>query len=78
MEKFKSSTVAEMGDRLDKIDMGRKLGVTPPFWEGVGSWIPTQNNVVWAEAHLRTKWHLDASSRLATIEIRLAAIDIKT
>jgi len=36
----KSSAVAEMGDRLVTIDMGRKWqpAVPPPFW---GSWIPT-------------------------------------
>jgi len=34
----KSSAVAEMGNRLAKIDMGRKLGDVPPFWRG--SWIP--------------------------------------
>jgi len=34
----KCSAVAEMGDRLATIDMGRKLGVCGcPFW---GSWIP--------------------------------------
>jgi len=26
--------------------------------------------VVWAEAYLRTKWHLDLSNRLATIHQR--------
>ena len=28
-----------------------------------------QDNVAWAEAHLRTKPHLDQSSRLATIDM---------
>ena len=35
----KSSEVAEMGDRLATIDMGRKVGSAVPFpWEG-GSWV---------------------------------------
>jgi len=44
-----------------------------PLW---GSWVPSPqsrrqcyNTVAWAEAYLRTKWHLDPSSRLATIDI---------
>ena len=37
---YKCSAVAEMGDRLVTIDMGRKLGAgaVPPFLEG--SWVP--------------------------------------
>ena len=31
------------------------------------SWVPVQHNVVWDEAYLRTKWHLDPSNHLATI-----------
>jgi len=27
------------------------------------------HNVAWAEAYLRTEWHLDTSSRLATLDI---------
>ena len=38
----------------------------PPFR---GSWVPIQNNVTWAETYLYTKWHLDLSSRLATIDM---------
>jgi len=34
---FKSSAVAEMGDRLATIDVGRKLGAVPLFR---GSWVP--------------------------------------
>ena len=35
---YKSSPVAEMGDRLATIDMGRKVGVLCRFpW---GSWVP--------------------------------------
>jgi len=37
-------------------------GLLCPF-RGRMSWVP---NVAWAEAYLRTKWHLDPSSRLAT------------
>jgi len=37
---YKCSAVAEMGDRLATIDMGRKLGAVPLiFWEG-RCWIP--------------------------------------
>ena len=43
------------------------MGTVPPFW-GRGAGSPS-NNVAWAEAYLHTKWHLDASSRLATIEM---------
>jgi len=46
--------------------MGRKLGAPPLFGEGAGA---PSNTVIWAEAYLNTKWHLDASSRLATIEM---------
>ena len=35
----------------------------------VGSWIPIYHNVAWAEAYVRIRWHLDPSSRLATIDI---------
>ena len=31
-----SSAVADMGDCLAAIDMGRKLGAVPPFLEGAG------------------------------------------
>ena len=48
---------------------GPKIG-----WDGCalfsgGSWVPTEHKVAWAEAYLHTKWHLDASSRLATIKV---------
>jgi len=49
----KSSAVAEMGDRLVTIGMGRKWGGAP-----VGGWVPILRNVAWAEAYLFTKWHL--------------------
>ena len=31
--------------------------------------VPIEHNVAWADAYLRTKWHLDPSSRLATIDM---------
>jgi len=50
----KSSAVAEMGDSLATIDMGRnKEGAAVPL-SGRGQLGP-QHNVVWAEVYLRTK-----------------------
>jgi len=49
-----------MGDCLATIDMGRKVA---------GSWVAIQHSVAWAEVYLPTKWHLDPSSRLTTIDI---------
>jgi len=56
-------------------------GLCPLLGEGSwvpirGSWVPIQHNAAGAEAYLRTKWHLDASSTLATIDPsnRLATI----
>jgi len=65
-----SLAVAEMGDRLATIDMGREVGggSCAPF-RGE-SWVLIQQNVVCAESYLRTKCHLDASSRSATIHQR--------
>jgi len=40
-----------------------KIGGSAPFWGG-GGWVPIYHKVTWAETYLRTKWHLDASSRL--------------
>jgi len=34
-----------------------------------GSWVPVYHNVACAETYIRTKWHVDLSSRLATIDI---------
>jgi len=34
-----------------------------------GSWLSTKHNVTWDKAYLRTKWHLDPSSRLATTDM---------
>ena len=36
----KSSAVAEMGDRLTTIDMGRKIGGCCAPFRGGGSWVP--------------------------------------
>jgi len=36
---------------------------------------PVTHIVAWAEAYLRTKWHLDPSSRLATIHQRYRHTD---
>ena len=46
--------------------MGRKLGAVPLLW---GSWDLIQHNVAWAKVYLCTKWHLDPSSHLATIDM---------
>jgi len=42
-----------------------KTGAVPLL--GGGSCNTIKHNIAWAEVYLRTKWHLDASSRLATI-----------
>jgi len=63
----KYSAVAEMGGRLATIDIGRKLGAVPLL--GVELGLGLGHNVAWAEAYLRTKWHLDPSSRLATTDM---------
>jgi len=55
-----------MGDRLATIDMDQKLGGCAPF--GRGSWVSNVTQCAWAEAYLRTKWHLDPSSCLATTD----------
>jgi len=50
--------------------MGRKVGgglLCPLF--GRRSRVPIYRNVVWAEAYLPTKWHLDPSSRLDTTDM---------
>jgi len=51
----KSSAVAELGDRLATLNMGRKVGgccTPPPFFLGGGSWVPIEHNVAWAEAYV--------------------------
>jgi len=40
--------------------MGRKSGAVASFW--AGELDPHVHNVAWAEAYLRTKWHLNPSS----------------
>jgi len=62
----KSSAVAEMGDRGHK-QHRPKTGGRAPFRRGELGPHLTQRR--WAEAYLRTKWHLDPSSRLATIDM---------
>jgi len=52
----KCSAVAEMGDRLATIDMGRKEG-------------GLLYNMALAEIYLRTKWHLGPPSRLVRIDM---------
>jgi len=62
------SFIAEMGDRLATIDIGRKLklGAVPL---SRGSWFPHETQYRLAEAYVRTKWRLDPSSRLATTDM---------
>jgi len=57
----KNSAIAEMGDR--------KLGAAVSHCWGKGELGPHLTQCGWAEAYLHTKWHLDASSRLAKIEM---------
>ena len=59
-----------MGDRLATIDMGRKLGSSVPIWGGELGLHLTQCRFNWAEAYLHAKFHLDPSSRLATVHQR--------
>jgi len=66
LSKILAVAVTEMGDCLETIDMGRKLGAVP--FGGAQSW-PPSNTFFWAKAYLRTKWHLDPSSHLATIDM---------
>jgi len=35
----------------------------------VGTGFPIEHNMAWAEAYLRTKWHLDPSSPLVTLNM---------
>ena len=50
----KSSAVAEMGDSLATIDMGRNDGAAVLLSGGGNYWDPS-NNVAWVEVYLRTK-----------------------
>jgi len=64
---FGHLAVAEMGDHLATTDTGRKLGEgLCSFWGQLG---PHLTQCRPAEAYLRTKWHLDQSSRLATTDM---------
>ena len=63
----KSSAVAEMGDRLATIDMGRKLGRLSPFY--LGELGPHLTQCRLSRAYFPTNWHLDPSSHLATIDM---------
>jgi len=47
--------------------MSQKFWGLRPFWEGERG--PHLTQVAWAEACLNTKWHLDPSSHLATIDM---------
>jgi len=64
-----------MGDRLAAIDIGRKEGAAAcaPFGGELG---PHLTQCGLGEAYLRTKWHLDPSSSLATTDNgrKLAAV----
>ena len=60
-----------MGDRFATTDTVQKLGAVP-LSRGKGS--SPSNNVAWAEVYLRTKWHLDHSSHLATTAENLRAV----
>jgi len=71
-----TTAVAEMGDRWATIDMGRKVGADVYLYVG---WAGSPSNIVaWAEAYLRTKWHLDPSNRLATIHQSYRQTDRQT
>jgi len=70
---YKSSAVAEMGNRLATIDMGRndmgrKVGDAVPI--SVGELGPHLTQWRLGRGLPSTKWHLDPSNRLATIHQR--------
>ena len=58
-----------MGDSLATTDMGRKLLCVTLFSGGGEEQSSMQHNVAWADACLHTKWNLDPSRRLATIDM---------
>jgi len=60
-----SSSIQPFGHK----NMGQKLGESGCALCSGGTWVPIEHKVAWAEAHLHTNWHLDASSRLATIKM---------
>jgi len=53
-----ASAVAEMGDRLATIDMGRKEGAAVPLSREGRSWVPIKHNVAWAEVYLRPPYQV--------------------
>jgi len=53
---YKSSAVAEMGDRFATVDIAQRE-------EEWGLLCPVEEEGGWDEAYLRTKSHLDPSSR---------------
>jgi len=63
-----------MGDRLTTIDMGRKVGAALPLSVGGGrspsnTMSPGFMGFSVRCSLLRTKWHLDPFSRLATLDV---------
>ena len=73
---YKSSAVAEMGDRGDnRHGPKRGGGLLCPFR---GSWDQVWYNVSWAEAYFRTKHRLHPSSHLATTDMgqKLGEVDV--
>jgi len=63
----KSSAVAQVGERLATIDMGRKRGLLCSFRSGGGG---SPSNTMWQMGRglsPYTNWNFDPSSRLATI-----------
>ena len=74
---YKSSAVAEIGDRLATIDMGRRGGgCCAPLRGGEMGPHLTQRRL--AEAYLHTKWHRDPSSGSANMDIngKLGAVPL--
>jgi len=62
---FKTDSSIRDSGPFGHIRMGRKLRGTAPIWEGAGS----PSNTMWpGPVYLRTKWHLNPSSRLATMD----------
>jgi len=63
------------GKRFGHNRYNAKIGGCAPLGR---SWVPIQHNVAWDEAYLRTKWHLDPSGRLATIDMgrKLGAVPL--
>jgi len=59
---YQVASYLDPSSRLATADMGRKLGCAP-FWDAETH----LTQCAWAQAYLRTKWHVDPPSRLATI-----------